>query len=102
MFNLLDVHSILICLDQFYSLSNLILIVKFHKIILAPLLGASSTSPKQSSSYSSNSNFYCSGLGIAFVHMPFIIFSICMLLTSPAYDDVCLCVDVLYSVTVLA
>jgi hypothetical protein len=47
MFNLLDVHSILICLDEFYSLSNLILILKFHKIILAPLLGASSTRPKQ-------------------------------------------------------
>jgi hypothetical protein len=43
MFNLLDVHLILIRLDQFYSLSNLILILKFHKIILAPLLGASST-----------------------------------------------------------
>jgi hypothetical protein len=46
MFNLLDVHSI-ICLDQFYSLSSLILIIilKFHKIILAPLLEASYTCP---------------------------------------------------------
>jgi hypothetical protein len=72
MFNLLDVHSILICLDQFYSLSNLILILKYHKIILAPLLGMSSTHPKQSSSYSSTWNFYCSGLGVAFVHMPIV------------------------------
>jgi hypothetical protein len=72
MFNLLDVHSILICLDQFYPLSNLILILKFHKIILAPLLGASSTRPKHSSSYSSNWNFYCSSLGVAFVHMPIV------------------------------
>jgi hypothetical protein len=70
MFNLLDVQSILICLDQFHSLSSLILILKFHKIILSPLLGASSTRPKQSSSYSSNCIFYCSGLGVAFVHMP--------------------------------
>jgi hypothetical protein len=70
MFNFLDVHSILICLDQFYSFSNLILILKFHKIILASLLGASSTRPKLSSSYSSNWNFYCSGLGAAFVHTP--------------------------------
>jgi hypothetical protein len=70
MFNLLHAHSILTCLDQFYSLSTLILILKFHKIILAPLLGVSSTRPKQSSSYSSNWNFYCSGLGVAFVHMP--------------------------------
>jgi hypothetical protein len=70
MFNLLDVHSILICFAQFHSLSNLILILKFHKIILAPLLGASSTRPKQSSSYSCNWNFYCSGLGVAFVHTP--------------------------------
>jgi hypothetical protein len=46
MFNLLDVHPGLICLLQFYSLSNLILILKFHKIILAPLLGALSTRPK--------------------------------------------------------
>jgi hypothetical protein len=43
MFNLLDIHSILICLDQFYSISNLILISKFHKIIIAPLLGVPST-----------------------------------------------------------
>jgi hypothetical protein len=68
MFNLLDVHSILLCLDQFYSLSNLIL--KLHKIILATLLGAPSTRPKQSSPYSSNWNFYCSGLGVALVHTP--------------------------------
>jgi hypothetical protein len=39
---------VLFVLDQFYSLSNLILILRFHKIILAPLLGASSTRPKQS------------------------------------------------------
>jgi hypothetical protein len=32
-FNLLDVHSILICLDLFYSRFNLILILKFYKII---------------------------------------------------------------------
>jgi hypothetical protein len=70
MFDLLDVYSIHICLDQFYSLSNLILILKFRKIILAPLLGASSTCPKQSSSYSSNWNFYRSGLGVACVHTP--------------------------------
>jgi hypothetical protein len=57
-------------LDQFYLFYNLILILKFHKIILAPLLGASSTLPKQSGSYSSNWNFYCSGLGVAFVHLP--------------------------------
>jgi hypothetical protein len=47
MFTLLDVHLILICLDQFYSLSDLILILKFYKIILAPLLGASSIRPKR-------------------------------------------------------
>jgi hypothetical protein len=64
MFNLLDVHSILICLDQFHSL-DLTLILKFHNIILAPLLVASFTRQKQSSSYCSN----CSGLGVAFVHM---------------------------------
>jgi hypothetical protein len=98
MFNLLDVHSILICLDQFYSLSNLILILKFDKIILAPLLGASSTRPKQSSSYYCNWNFYCSGFGVAFVHMLVVyhhFFSL-MLLTSLEYDDddVCLCVDI--------
>jgi hypothetical protein len=57
MFNLLDVHSILICLDQIYSLSNLILILKFHKIILAPLLGALSTGPKHSILHSSNWEF---------------------------------------------
>jgi hypothetical protein len=50
MFNLLDVHSILIYLHQFYSLSDLILILEFHKLILALLLGASTTRPKQSSS----------------------------------------------------
>jgi hypothetical protein len=61
-FNLLDVHLILICLDQFYPFYNLILILKFRKIILAPLSGVSSTRPKQSTSYSSNRNFYCSGL----------------------------------------
>jgi hypothetical protein len=72
MFNLLDVHLILNCLDQFYSLFNLILILKFHKIIPAPLLGASSTRPKQSSSYSSNCNFYCSGLGVDFFHVPLV------------------------------
>jgi hypothetical protein len=33
MFNSLDVHSILIFLDQFYSLSNVILILIFHKMI---------------------------------------------------------------------
>jgi hypothetical protein len=94
MFKLLDVSSILICLDQFYSLSNLILILKFHKIILATLLGVLSIGPKHSSSHSSNWNFYCSGLGAAFVYMPVVtVFSICMLLTSPAYDAVvCLCV----------
>jgi hypothetical protein len=70
MFNSFDVHCILICLDQFHSLSNLILILKFHKIVLAPLLGASSTRPKQSSSYSSNWTFCCSCLGVAFVHTP--------------------------------
>jgi hypothetical protein len=70
MFNLLDVHSILICLDQFYSLSNLILILKFHKTIIAPLLGGSTTHPKQFSSYSSNWNFCYSSLGVAVVHMP--------------------------------
>jgi hypothetical protein len=43
MFNLLDVHSILICLDQFYSLYNLSFVLKFHKILLAPLLGATET-----------------------------------------------------------
>jgi hypothetical protein len=70
MFNLLYIHLIFICLNQFYSLSNLILILKFHKIIIALLLGALSTCPKQSSSYSSIWNFYCSGLDIAYVHMP--------------------------------
>jgi hypothetical protein len=70
MFNLLDVHSILICLDHFYSLSNSILILKFYKIIFTPLLGASSTRPKQSSSYSSIWNFYYSGLDVAFVLTP--------------------------------
>jgi hypothetical protein len=34
------------------SLSNLILILKLHKLILAPQLGESSTRPKHSSSYS--------------------------------------------------
>jgi hypothetical protein len=70
MFNLLYVHLTLVCLDQFYSLSTLILILKIHKIFPAPLLGASSTRLKQSSSYCSNLNFYCSVLGVAFVHMP--------------------------------
>jgi hypothetical protein len=51
---------------------NLILILKFHKIIHAPLLGASFTRPKHSSSYSSNWNFYCSGLRVAFVHTPIV------------------------------
>jgi hypothetical protein len=69
MFTLLDVHSILSCLDRFH---NSILILKFHKIILAPLLGVSSSRPKQSSSYSSNWIFYRSGLGVAFVHTPIV------------------------------
>jgi hypothetical protein len=70
MFNLLDVHLILICLDQLHSLSNFSLILKFHKIILAPLLGASSTLPIQSCSYFSLWIFYCSGLFVAFIHTP--------------------------------
>jgi hypothetical protein len=98
MFSLLDGHSIHICLDQFYSFSNLILLLKFHKIILAFLLGSSSTRPKQSSLYFSNLNFYCSGFDVSFVHASVVCyrFSICILLTSLACDDVCLCVDVLY------
>jgi hypothetical protein len=70
MFYLLDVHSILIFLDQFCSLSNLILILNVHKGFLSSLLGASSTCPIQSSLYSPILNFYCSGLDVAFVHTP--------------------------------
>lgn len=44
--NVVNVHSILICLGQFHSLSNVILILKSHKILLAPLLRASSARPK--------------------------------------------------------
>jgi hypothetical protein len=94
MFNLLDVHSIL---DQFHSLSNLIVILKFHKIILAPLLGASSLVQ--------NNLVHIPLIGfstvVAWVLLLFIcllfviVFSICMLFTSPAYDDVCLYVDVM-------
>jgi hypothetical protein len=62
MFNLL-MYTRFLCLDEFHSLFNLILILKFRKIIFEPLLGASSTRPKQSSSYFCNWNFYCSGLG---------------------------------------
>jgi hypothetical protein len=47
-----------ICLDQFYSLSNLILILKFHKIILAPLLGALSTRHVHTQA---NNHIICSG-----------------------------------------
>jgi hypothetical protein len=91
-------YSVLTCLDQFCSLSNLILILKFHKIILPPLLGALSACPKQSSLYSSIWSFYYSCLGVAFFHTPVVCyrFLYLMLLTSPPYDnDVCLCVDVI-------
>jgi hypothetical protein len=67
-------------------------------MILAPLLEVLSTHAKQFSLYSSNWNLYCSGLGVAFVRTPVVIFFLSVCCSLPLHMILFACVWMFYEI----